>query len=139
MEQNRFVLDSYAVMAFLEGTPGVEQVKKLFREANEDVCHLFMSTINVGEVLYLMERESGLSAAQDALARIDELPISVIDISRAHTIVASHLKARGRISFADCYAAALGIIEHATIVTGDQEFKRLENASIIPVLWLSDD
>ena len=139
MEQNRFILDSYAILAFLQGTPGVEQVKKLLLEASGEQCQLFVSIVNVGEVLYLIERENDLFAAQEALARIDELPIKVIDINRAHTIVASHLKAGGRISFADCYAAALGIMNQATVVTGDPEFKRLESASIISVLWLIDD
>ena len=139
MESKRFVLDSYAVMAYLEGTQGVEQVKKLFREANDGVCQLFMSTINVGEVLYITERENDLPAAQVALAKIDELPIKVIDAGRTHTVAASHLKAGGRISLADCYAASLALLERAVVVTGDPEFRRLENANIVSVMWLIDD
>lgn len=139
MESERFVLDSYAVIAYLEGTKGVEQVKKLLRGAGEDRCQLFMSIINLGEVLYIIERENGLTAAQDALAHIDELPIKVMDANRASTLVASHLKAQWKIAYADCFAAALAQIEKATIVTGDPEFKQLENASVAPVLWVGTE
>jgi predicted nucleic acid-binding protein len=139
LDLKRFVLDSYAIMAYLERTEGVEQVKELFREANAGRCQLFMSIVNVGEVLYITEREYDIPAAQTALAKIDELPIKIIDAGRTHTVAASHIKAGGRISLADCYAASLAAMEHAVVVTGDLEFKRLENANIVPVMWLNDD
>ncbi|MFZ6006443.1 MAG: PIN domain-containing protein [Nitrospirota bacterium] len=37
---------------------------------------------------------------------------------------AAKLKAQHPVAYADCFAAALGIIKNATVVTGDPEFKR---------------
>lgn len=134
MEAKSFVLDSYAVLAFLGGENGGERVRELLREALAGRCQLFMSTVNLGEVLYITERERGLPKAQEVLARIDELPIRVIDATRAHTLTAAHIKARWSIAYADCFAVALAKLKGAKIVTGDPEFKQV--ASIIPVVWL---
>ena len=136
---NRFVLDSYAIFALLEGTRGVGQVYSLLQEAREGNCELFMSTVNVGEVLYITERERDSANARNVLSRIDLLPITITDANREQTIEASHIKARGRVSIADSYAAATAKIENAIVVTGDPEFKRLEEANIVSVMWLIDD
>jgi predicted nucleic acid-binding protein len=134
LEPKSFVLDSYAVLAFLEDAKGGKRVGKLLQEALAGRCQLFMSTVNLGEVLYITERERGLPKAQEVLARIDELPIRVIDADREHTLVAAHIKARCPIAYADCFAVALAKLEGASIVTGDPEFKQL--ASIVPIAWL---
>ena len=134
MEPKSFVLDSYAVLAFLEDAKGGKRVRELLQEAFAGQCQLFMSIVNLGEVLYITERERGLPKAQEALARIDELPIRVIDADREHTLVAAHIKARWSIAYADCFAVALAKLKGAKIVTGDPEFKQV--ASIVPIAWL---
>ena len=95
-----------------------------------------MSIINMGEVLYIVERERGLSKAQETLARIDELPVTITDIDRSCTITAAHIKAQCPMAFADCFTAALAVLKKATIVTGDPEFSRLEAASVVDITWL---
>jgi ribonuclease VapC len=134
LEPKSFVLDSYAVLAFLEDAKGGKRVRELLQEAFAGQCQLFMSIVNLGEVLYITERERGLPKAQEALARIDELPIRVIDVNRAHTLAAAHIKARCPIAYADCFAVALAKLKGATIVTGDPEFRQV--ASIVPIAWL---
>jgi predicted nucleic acid-binding protein len=49
--------------------------------------------------------------------------------------MAARLKARGNISYSDCFAAALGQLKQSTVITGDPEFKRVENQ--VKVRWLS--
>ena len=39
-------------------------------------------------------------------------------------------------SYADTFAAALAQINHAVLLTGDPEFKALEEKEIIEVKWL---
>ncbi|MBM3157491.1 MAG: type II toxin-antitoxin system VapC family toxin [Chloroflexi bacterium] len=136
MAEKSFVLDSYAVLAFLEDSKGQEQVRGLLQEASDSRCQLFMSIVNLGEVLYITERERGLPKAHVVLARIDELPIQVIDADRANTLAAAQVKARWSIAYADCFAVALARLKDAAIVTGDPEFKRLEAASVVSISWL---
>lgn len=136
MEQERFVLDSYALLAFLEGEKGQKEVERLLKQASGGHCQLFMSVINLGEVLYIIERERGLPKTHEVLARVDELPIQIVDANRPHTLAAAHIKAQVAVAYADCFAAALAQLEGATIVTGDPEFRQLESASVAPIAWL---
>ena len=87
-----YVLDSYAVLAYFEAEPGSEQVRRLLEAANEGQCRLYMCVVNLGEVVYIVERERGLPKAQEALARIDELPIEAVNVDRPITLAAAHLK-----------------------------------------------
>ena len=100
-------------------------------------CVLYMSVVNLGEVIYITERERGLAKAQLVLARIDELPVNVIDADRRCSLTAAHIKAHWPIAYADCYAAALCQMIDAVLVTGDPEFVPLESAGAVKVNWIS--
>lgn len=133
----RFVLDSYAVLAFLGGEAGTDHVGELLQRGTDGRCQLFINVINYGEVIYITERERGLSKAQEVIARIDELPISIVDSGRTLTVMAAHIQARYPIAYADCFAAALAATLGAPLVSGDPEFKPLEAAHIVSIDWLS--
>jgi ribonuclease VapC len=137
LEGRIYVLDSYALLAYLEAEPGGDYVKELLEAASEGKCRLYMSIINLGEVMYIVERERGLPKAQGTLARIDELPIEIVDADRSLTLAAAHLKAHWSIAYADCFAAALSQIKSAPLVTGDPEFRKIKPGSALQVEWLS--
>ena len=131
-----FVLDSHALIAFLEGEVGSKIVEALLEQALENGCALYMSIVNLGEVIYITERERGLAKAQQVLARIDELPIIVVDADRRCALAAAHIKAHWPIAYADCYAAALCQVTDAVLVTGDPEFVPLEAAGVVKINWI---
>ncbi|MCL4459780.1 MAG: type II toxin-antitoxin system VapC family toxin [Chloroflexi bacterium] len=135
-EYKRYVLDSYALIAYFEDEAGSEKVKGLLEQAIGGECALMMSVINLGEVLYIVERERGLPQAQKTLARIAELPINIVDADRYLTFAAAHIKAQCPIAYADCFAAALAQTEEAALLTGDPEFKRAEMDALFPIVWL---
>lgn len=114
-----YVLDSYALLAYLEGETGAGRMVELLKQAADKKSRLFMSSINLGEVAYIVERERGLAKAQETLARIDELPIMVVDADRTAVLEAAHLKAGCPVAYADCFAAALALDKNAVLVTGD--------------------
>jgi predicted nucleic acid-binding protein len=136
LQTERFVLDSYALLAFLGGEEGGEQVAELISKALDGYCQLFMSVINLGEIMYITEREKGLFRAQEVLARVDELPIIIIDVNREQVLAAANIKANWHIAYADCFAVALAKSRDASVVTGDPEFSQLEDAAVIPVTWI---
>ena len=112
---DEYVLDSYAVLAYLEAEPGSDRVRELLTAAKSRKCRLFMCVVNLGEVIYIIERERGLPEAQDTLARIDELPIEIINVDRTLTLAAAHLKTVCPIAYADCFAAALAQLQNAIL------------------------
>jgi len=131
-----YVLDSYALLAYFEAEPGSDQVKILLEAAKGEKCRLYMCTVNLGEVMYIIERERGLPQAQETLARIDELPIEIEDANRTLTLAAAHLKMECPIAYADCFAAALSIIKNAVLVTGDPEFRKINADCNVRIKWL---
>jgi predicted nucleic acid-binding protein len=133
---NTYVLDSYALLAYLGGEPGSKRVAEFFESAREGKVRLIMCVVNLGEVMYIIERELGLPKAQEALARINELPISIVDVNHELTMSAAHLKVSCPIAYADCFAAALSQINEATLVTGDPEFNKIKAECNLQVEWL---
>jgi ribonuclease VapC len=133
-----YVLDSYAVLAYLEGETGSDHVGDLLDAAGKGRCRLYMCVINLGEVLYIVERERGLPRTHEVLARIDELPIEIVNADRTLTLAAAHLKAQCPIAYADCFAAALSQVKEAALVTGDREFRQIKSGITLEIDWLPE-
>jgi predicted nucleic acid-binding protein len=53
----------------------------------------------------------------------------------AQALKAAELKARHKIPYVDCLAAALAELQRATLVTADTDFEKLGRH--FPILWLS--
>lgn len=131
-----YVLDSYALLAYLQGEPGGGRVVHLLREAEAGRSRLFLSILNLGEVLYLVERRRGLRAAQAVLANIYQLPVARLPVTEETVLAAAHLKAHHPIAYADAFAVAAAQAQQAALVTGDPEFRAVEG--IVTLEWLPE-
>jgi ribonuclease VapC len=129
-----YVLDSFALLAYLQDEAVAARIEKLLENAEKGKYRLFLSIINVGELLYIIERRGGVAKAQDVLALIRQLPIDVVAADEQMVFAAAHIKANHTLSYADAFAVALAIQENATILTGDPEFQSVEN--LVTVEWL---
>jgi ribonuclease VapC len=128
------VLDAYAIMAYLQKKPGHAAVKDLFVKAAADGTNLLMSVVNWGEVYYILTREYGQKEAEHINDFLQTLPINFVPVDMDTAKQAALLKAAGKISYADSFAAALAKIHNGSLVTGDREFKTLEKE--IDIVWL---
>lgn len=128
------VLDSYAVMAFLEDEPGADLVRGLILKAEESDLKLLMSVVNLGEVWYSIARTTSPETADQYVREIQGMAIETVDADWQLTRQAAAFKAEGNIAYGDCFAAALAKDRKADLVTGDKEFKVLEGE--INVTWL---
>ena len=90
--------------------------------------------INIGEVLYITEREVSLTQAQAVLGALDQLPIEIMQADREAVLAAAHIKANYRLSYADAFAVAAAQSIAGTILTGDPEFCAV--AHLISLEWL---
>lgn len=133
-ERPPYVLDAFALLALFRDEPAAPAVEQLIDRARRGHARLLMSVINLGEVVYRAIREYGVEAGAEALARVYEWPLEVIDVDQPLAMDAAYLKARHRISYSDCIAAALAQRTGATLVTGDADFRQLEAA--IAIEWL---
>lgn len=130
----RYVLDSYAVMAYAEDEKGADVVADLLVKALDERVHLMISVVNWGEMYYIALREGGKERAELYRTTLMKYPIEIIDADQSLTLEAAHFKARHKISFADAFAAGLAKQKKAELVTGDREFAPLGNE--IRICWL---
>lgn len=128
------VLDAYALIAFLENEPGADAVRSLILKAEAGSLKLAMSVVNLGEVWYAIARTTSADTADRYIQEIQGMAIEIVDVDWALARQAAAFKASERVSFADCFAAALTKQREGALVTGDPEFKALVRE--IEIAWL---
>ena len=128
------VLDAHALMVYLEKEPGYEKVQELLTHAATSDRKLLLSTVNWGEVYYVTQRAYGPDKAQQIADVIKSFPIDVVDVDLEIAKQAALFKVAHKMSYADCFAAALAKTRKATLMTGDKEFKPLDGE--IRIAWL---
>jgi len=132
------VLDSFALIGFLENEAFASRIESLLKQARQGKALVFLHAIHLGEVYYITLREQGQNVADLAYARIKALPLRYIDIIDDDLLrKAASLKAHYPISYADAFAASLAAIHNAALLTGDPEFKTLEKKETISIEWLT--
>jgi ribonuclease VapC len=129
------VLDAYSLIAYLEDEPGSDRVMELIQTARDSGRDLLLSVINWGEVYYITLRELGQKQADEMVRVISALPIHIIDVDMATVKQAAAYKAGKKMSYADCIAAATAKLHKAELVTGDKDFKQVEDE--VQILWIS--
>ena len=128
------VLDAYTLLAYFEDEPGADRVRSLLLQAEEGKVELAMAVVNLGETWYAIARADSPAAADRLTQEIRGMAIEIVDADWSLTREAAMLKAKGGVSYADCFAAALAKRRKGEVVTGDPEFKRLEGD--VKVAWL---
>lgn len=107
MKHQKLILDSFALIAYLEKETGGKRVKYYLKEAELKEHIILLSVIiNWGEVYY--------------------------SIYRAY--YASKIKATPPIAYAGCFTAALSLQHQAKILTGNPKFEKL--AKEVEIKWL---
>jgi len=130
----RSVLDSYAILAFLFQEKGHEKILDLLEKAAQTDQPLFIAAPNWAEVRYMVERKVGAGRWSEVRHKLLGLPLEVIPADQALAEVAGEIKAKRKMSLADCFAAALARQKKADVYTGDPEFKAVERE--IRIVWL---
>ena len=93
-----------------------------------------MTVVNVGEVWYIVAREASPSDADATIKQLRDLGIQFVTADWDLAKDAGYFKSRNKMSFADCFAAALAKQKKAHLATGDPEFKQVQ--AEINILWL---
>ncbi|MEW5830731.1 MAG: type II toxin-antitoxin system VapC family toxin [Chloroflexota bacterium] len=122
-----YVLDTFALLAYLRDEPSADRIEKALADAKEGKNRLLLSIINLGEILYIVERRGGVAKVQDTLALIRQLPIEILAADERSVFDAAHVKASHALSYANAFAVAAAVQEGAVILTGDPEFASVES------------
>ena len=131
------VLDAHALMVLFNDEPGADEVERIVLKAESGSPKLLMSVVNWGEIYYSILRGASQEMAETkaheiAGMQIELVPVDADDLELVRQAAA--FKATRKMSYADCFAAALAKIKNAELVTGDREFKQL--ARDVKIHWL---
>ena len=129
-----YVLDTSALLAFIDGKPGAVKVRDCLNEALRGRAAVFMSAINYGEVYGVLLRLYGRDRALSTMSAVHPLPINIADATRQRALDTAETKLKYKLYYADGFAAALAIELTASLVTSDSDFRRLSHS--FPIVWL---
>ena len=135
--RNNIVLDSFALIGYLENETFSDRIEKILKQAREGRSLIYLHAIHLGEVYYITLREQGQDLADLAYARIRAFPLTYIEVIDEELLrKAATLKVKYSISYADAFAAAMAVINTAFLLTGDPAFKALERKENLSIEWL---
>jgi len=130
----KYILDSYALLAYFQAEPAGAKVRDILKEASAGAAAAFLSVISLGEIYYIIARKRGEEKAVEITKLISHLPVGLVDVTKERVLAAARVEAQHPVSYADAFVVATAIEFTATIITGDPEFKETE--SQVAVLWL---
>lgn len=134
MNHKKYVLDSYAILALLEGESGAETVANI---VGNDESKIYLSIINLGEIYYILFRRKGKRTAEEIVDNIlSEDSLTVVDAPWSRVKVAAAIKTRGGLSYADAFVLALGKELEAPVVTGDPEIRLAAAGFSVEIIWI---
>jgi predicted nucleic acid-binding protein len=128
------VLDSWAVIAYLEDEDAAAKVADIIADAHDEQIPLLMTVVNAGEVWYIVARQTSAADADGSIKQLRDLGIEFVDADWGLAKDAGYFKAKNKMS-SDAFAAALAKQRKAHLATGDQEFKQVENE--VTINWLN--
>jgi len=98
------------------------------------VRKLFLPLLNLGEILFIIEREQGIPKAKAALTTIEQLPIEILPVSRDMVFKAAHINSHYPMAYAGAFVVAAVQTHDGAILTGDLEFRAVE--ALVHIDWL---
>lgn len=122
-----YVLDTSALLAYIENEEGAEKIEILLMNALEGMDTLFISTVTSIEVFYISLQEQGDVIAEERLELIENLPLVQEPLKPRLTRIVGEIKADKTMSFADSCIAGLAKFMDATLVHKDPEFEQIED------------
>ncbi|MBI4378761.1 MAG: type II toxin-antitoxin system VapC family toxin [Nitrospinae bacterium] len=134
MRKAPFIFNSYALLKLFQKEKGYEKITHLLEEIRKAEGIKYINAINVGEIIYATKREFGNQKKIEVLANIERLNFIILPIPNNLIFQAAEYKAQYSISYADCFVLASAIEFKAIVVTGDPEFKKVEQ--LIEIFWI---
>lgn len=125
------VLDSWALIAYLEGVDAAEKVADIIADAHDEDVPLFMCVINAAELWTILAGEVSESDANRGIHELRQLGVEFVDADWTLAHEAARLRAKYKMSLPDCFAAALTQQKRGLLITGNRAFAKMgEDLSI---------
>ncbi len=125
-----YILDASVILGYIYGKSGYEEVGKFLRSES------LITTIQLGEVHYILLQEEGREKAQSALVTLKNTDIDIAPVDEELVLEASDIKVSTGIPYVDSVAAGLAKRESGVLVTSDSDFERLKGHYDLELKWI---
>ena len=122
-----YLLDTSALLTFIEDEPGSDRVEKVLKDAA-----ILLPWPVLMEIYYITLQEKGRAEADRRYALLRQLRAEILwAMDEPILLTAARLKAEHHVSLADAVVAAFAIRNNAVLIHKDPEFDAL--ADLLPL------
>ncbi len=130
MAGKSFVLDTSALMAFIEKEEGAERVRDILLSKS-----IIIPWLSILEIVYISQRELGEEEALTRYALLKKLDAKIIwDADEALLLNAARIKSTHSLSLADSVIAAITTQHNAILLHKDPEYEQLQDILDMEIL-----
>jgi predicted nucleic acid-binding protein len=121
----KYLLDTSALLALFQDEAGADTVANLFGTRELDGTELLISFISIFELVYLATLRHGHAEAVRLVHRVRTLQLNEVWPTEEQLWLAGSIKSQGGLSGADAFVASAAVVNSATLVHRDPEFRQL--------------
>ena len=130
MEGKSFVLDTSALMAFIEREEGSERVRDILLSKS-----IIIPWLSLLEIVYISQRELGEEEALTRYALLKKLDAKIIwDADEALLLNAARIRSTHSLSLVDSVIAAITTQHNAILLHKDPEYNQLQGVVDMEIL-----
>jgi len=130
-----FVLDSSAVIRFIDHEAGAERVKAVIQMGSRGSAEVQISALQWGEIAGVMRKRLGTLEQARVLQRLLDVDLQIVPASAECAVRAAELRIDRKLPYADAFALDLAMDspDHV-LVTADYDFKTVADLARIEFL-----
>ena len=130
-----FVLDSSAVLRYIDNEAGGDRVNTIFKACVRRQAEMRISALQWGEVAGYLRRRLGASGGQRALESLLPFELEIFPATSERAERAAELRSDRKIPYVDAFAVELAMESAENVlVTADFDFKCVEDLAQIEFL-----
>jgi predicted nucleic acid-binding protein len=130
-----YVLDSSAVLRYLDGEAGAGRVKEIFRTCLGGKTKMCVSALQWGEIAGELRKRLGAEAGLRVLETLLPFELEVVAASAQRAVNAAALKVAHKIAYVDSFALELAEDSpNHILVTADYDFQSVAGLASIEFL-----
>lgn len=128
------ILDTHTILSYLDGESSAELVANIISDAIEEDVPICITAVNAAEIWAILAQRVSENDATRSLNELQQLGIQVVEADWNLALEAGVLKSRYKLSLSSCFTAALTIQMRGVLITGDEEFKRVDKG--VSIDWI---
>ena len=131
----RYVLDSSAILRYLDGGVGSDRVAEIIKDHMAGRCEAVICSLHWGEIAGQICKRRGAPAMELVLSRLSAFAFEVIPADANRAVRAALIKLKRQIPYVDAFGVELAAESSDHIfVTADYDFKPASRAVKIEFL-----